>query len=527
MFVKRKQGKRKLQVELLGICVQTGKHTVIQEPGVNNNMKRYILAIDQGTTSSRSILFDVQGHICATRQQEFPQHFPASGWVEHDPEDIWTSVRCTLDDVMADKLLDCGEVVAVGITNQRETTVIWDRKTGEPVHNAIVWQDRRTADYCESLRDEGLESLVADRTGLLIDPYFSATKIRWILDNVSGVRERAERGELAFGTIDSFLLWRLTGGQVHRTDATNASRTMLFNIHTQQWDQELLKIFDIPESLLPEVMDSADAFGEITGVDALRGIAVTGMAGDQQAALFGQTCFRAGMAKSTYGTGCFLMLNTGNQALTSDHRLLTTVAYRLNGQVTYALEGSIFIAGAAIQWLRDGLQLISNACDSEPLAEGTPVDHGVYLVPAFTGLGAPYWDPNARGAIFGLTRDTGIREIVTAGLQSVCYQTKDLQKAMEKDGVRPVTLRVDGGMVANNWVLQFLADILGARVDRPSVVETTALGAAFLAGLQAGVYDSLATLSDLWHCDRKFEPVMAKVDRDRLYSGWLQAIHKL
>jgi len=490
-------------------------------------MKSYILAIDQGTTSSRAILFDVQGHICATRQQEFPQQFPASGWVEHDPEDIWDSVRSTMDGVMDDELLDSGKVVAVGITNQRETTVIWDRKTGRPVCNAIVWQDRRTADYCESLRAEGLEKTVADRTGLLIDPYFSATKIRWILDNVSGVRERAERGELAFGTIDSFLLWRLSGGQVHRTDATNASRTLLFNIHTQQWDPELLKIFGIPESLLPEVMDSAADFGEITEVDALKGVAVTGMAGDQQAALFGQTCFSAGMAKSTYGTGCFLMLNTGNQALQSDHRLLTTVAYRLDGQVTYALEGSIFIAGAAIQWLRDGLQLISNACDSEPLAEGTPVDHGVYLVPAFTGLGAPYWDPNARGAIFGLTRDTGIREIVTAGLQSVCYQTKDLQKAMEKDGVRPVTLRVDGGMVANNWVLQFLADILGARVDRPSVVETTALGAAYLAGLQAGVYDSLEALSDLWHCDRKFEPVMPKADRDRLYEGWLQAIHKL
>ncbi len=490
-------------------------------------MNHYILAIDQGTTSSRAILFDEQGHICATRQQEFPQQFPASGWVEHDPEDIWNSVRATLDGVLADEHMDSGTVAAVGITNQRETTVIWDRETGKPVYNAIVWQDRRTADYCETLRDNGLEKTVAELTGLLIDPYFSATKIGWILDNVSGARERAERGELAFGTIDSFLLWRLTGGQVHRTDATNASRTMLFNIHTQCWDPELLKIFDIPEPLLPEVMDSADDFGQITEVDALKGVAVTGVAGDQQAALFGQTCFTAGMAKSTYGTGCFLMLNTGDQALTSDHRLLTTVAYRLDGKVTYALEGSIFIAGAAIQWLRDGLQLISNASDTEPLAEGTPVDHGVYLVPAFTGLGAPYWDPNARGAIFGLTRDTGIREIVTAGLQSVCYQTKDLQKAMEKDGVRPVTLRVDGGMVANNWVLQFLADILGARVDRPSLVETTALGAAYLAGLQAGIYTSLEQLAALWRCDRRFEPVMTKDRRDSLYEGWLQAVHKL
>lgn len=513
--------------KVLGIHVQKSKYTNRQEHETNNNMNQYILAIDQGTTSSRAILFDLQGRICATRQQEFPQHFPASGWVEHDPEDIWNSVRSTIDDVMADKLLDSGEVVAVGITNQRETTVLWDRKTGEPVHNAIVWQDRRTADYCESLRDQGLERLVADKTGLLIDPYFSATKIRWILDNVSGVRERAERGELAFGTIDSFLLWRLSGGQVHRTDATNASRTLLFNIHTQQWDPELLEIFGIPESLLPEVMDSACDFGRVCDAGALNGAMVTGMAGDQQAALFGQTCFTAGMAKSTYGTGCFLMLNTGDQALQSDHRLLTTVAYRLNGKVTYALEGSIFIAGAAIQWLRDGLRLINNACDTEPLAEGTPVDHGVYLVPAFTGLGAPYWDPNARGAIFGLTRDTGIREIVTAGLQSVCYQTKDLQKAMEKDGIRPVTLRVDGGMVANNWVLQFLADILGAQVDRPSLVETTALGAAYLAGLQAGIYSSLEELSGLWRCDRRFEPVMSKADRDNLYDGWLQAVHRL
>ena len=485
------------------------------------------LAIDQGTTSSRAILFNHQFEILYTAQREFPQYYPKNGWVEQDPEELWLSVLNVAREaltVASDLKLS---VKHVGLTNQRETTLVWNKESGQPVYNAIVWQDRRTASYCESLKREGLEPWVNSKTGLLIDPYFSATKIRWILENVDGVRERAERGELAFGTVDSFLLWRLTGGREHRTDATNASRTMLFNIHNQKWDPELLELFGIPESLLPEVMDSADQFGEITEGGALNGTSVLGIAGDQQAALFGQTCFGIGMAKSTYGTGCFLMLNTGDKALQSKHRLLTTVAYRLNGKPTYALEGSIFIAGATIQWLRDGLQLIRNACETEPLAEGTPMDHGVYLVPAFTGLGAPYWDPNARGAIFGLTRDTGIKEIVTAGLQSVCYQTKDLQKAMEKDGIRPVNLRVDGGMVANNWVLQFLADILGARVDRPSLVETTALGAAYLAGLKAGVYGSLEELSDLWCCDRNFEPVMTKQNRDKLYNGWIQAVQKL
>ncbi|TGN41372.1 glycerol kinase GlpK [Marinobacter confluentis] len=490
-------------------------------------MTQYILSIDQGTTSSRAILFTLDGNIHATSQQEFTQHFPASGWVEHDPEDIWRSVQDTCRDVMEKGCDENDEVVAVGITNQRETTVVWDRATGEPVYPAIVWQDRRTADWCETLKKQSLEPSVNNKTGLLIDPYFSATKIRWVLDNVPGTRQRAERGELAFGTIDSFLLWRLTGGKVHRTDATNASRTLLFNIHEQKWDDELLELFGIPECLLPEVMDSSADFGEITCGGRLNGCSVMGMAGDQQAALFGQTCFEVGMAKSTYGTGCFLMLNTGEEALKSEHRLLTTVAYRLNGKPVYALEGSIFIAGAAIQWLRDGLQLVRDACETEPLAEGTPVDHGVYLVPAFTGLGAPYWDPNARGAIFGLTRDTGIKEIVTAGLQSVCYQTKDLQKAMQKDGLRPIALRVDGGMVANNWVLQFLADILGATVDRPQMVETTALGAAYLAGLQAGVFESLQALQDAWQCDRRFEPLMTKEKRDKLYGGWCSAVAKL
>ena len=490
-------------------------------------MTTYLLAIDQGTTSSRAILFSHEGQIVASSQQEFAQYFPEDGWVEHEPAEIWGSVLQTCRDVIAKAGIRPQHIAAIGITNQRETTLVWDRKTGEPLYNAIVWQDRRTATYCESLRQQGLEPLISEKTGLLIDPYFSATKIRWILQQVPGARERAERGELAFGTVDAYLLWHLTGGREHRTDATNASRTLLFNIQTQQWDEELLDLFDIPASLLPEVMDSSDDFGyldaELLGAE----IPVYGIAGDQQAALFGQTCFREGMAKSTYGTGCFLMLNTGLKALKSEHRLLTTVAYRLNGVPTYALEGSIFVAGATIQWLRDGLQLIRGASDAEPLAEQTSLDHGVYLVPAFTGLGAPHWDPNARGAIFGLTRDTGIKEIVTAGLQSVCYQTKDLQKAMESDGVRPVALRVDGGMVANNWLLNYLADILGATVDRPQIIETTALGVAYLAGLKAGIFDSLASLEKLWQCERRFEPTMDKARRDGLYEGWKKAVSRV
>lgn len=487
----------------------------------------YLLAIDQGTTSSRALLFTRRGEIQAMAQSGFEQIYPENGWVEHDPEAIWSTVRDSIAEVLEKEPAGAGGVVAAGIANQRETTIVWERKTGKPIYNAIVWQDRRTADYCQSLKDDGHEASVTERTGLLIDPYFSATKIRWLLDHVEGARARAENGELAFGTVDTFLLWRLTGGRVHATDATNASRTLLFNIHTQQWDDALLELFGIPRCLLPEVRDSAADFGTIAEGLPGAGIPIAAVAGDQQAALVGQTCFREGTAKSTYGTGCFLMLNTGDQALKSEHRLLTTVGYRLRGKTTYALEGSIFIAGAAIQWLRDGLSLIRLAEESEGLAEQTRVDHGVYLVPAFTGLGAPHWDPRARGAMFGLTRDTGIKEIVTAGLQSVCYQTKDLQKAMEKDGVRPITLRVDGGMVVNNWVLQFLADILGATVDRPEVIETTALGAAYLAGLQAGVYESLEEIQQLWRCERRFEAKMSKEDRDRLYQGWLDAVHRL
>jgi len=490
-------------------------------------MTDYILAIDQGTTSSRAILFNTKGQKVHSAQEEFPQHFPEDGWVEHEPDDIWQTVQRTCKDVIAQMDVNCGEIKGVGITNQRETTLIWDRETGKPIYNAIVWQDRRTSEYCQQLKDRNLEKFINEKTGLLIDPYFSASKIRWILDNVEGAQSSAEAGRLAFGTIDSYLLWQLTSGKEHRTDATNASRTLLFNIHSQQWDNELLSLFNIPHALLPEVMDSSDNFGmadeKVLGIE----IPILAMAGDQQAALFGQTCFHQGMTKSTYGTGCFMMVNTGQKALKSENRLLSTVAYRLNGEVTYALEGSIFIAGATIQWLRDGIKLIDNAGETEPLAQQTPVDHGVYLVPAFTGLGAPYWDPNARGAILGLTRDTGIKEIVTAGLQSVCYQSKDLQRAMESDGQRPTALRVDGGMVSNNWVMQFLADILGATIDRPQITETTALGTAYLVGLKAGIFNSLEELESMWLRENRFEPTFDKPSRDELYQGWQDAVRRV
>ena len=490
-------------------------------------MSRFILAIDQGTTSSRAVLFSPDGAIVDSAQEEFDQHFPRDGWVEHKPEDLWNTVLTTARLVLEKTGTSAEQIAAIGITNQRETALVWDRHTGEPVYPAIVWQDRRTSKFCTELREQGYEPDINARTGLLIDPYFSATKLCWILNEVEGARARAERGDLLFGTVDSYLLWKLTGGRMHRTDATNACRTLLFNIHTQEWDPVLLDLFKVPPAMLPEVMDSAADFGETEPDLFGKPIPVLGIAGDQQAALFGQTCFKPGMAKSTYGTGCFLVLNTGDQVLKSNNRLLATVAYRLNGKPTYALEGSIFVAGATIQWLRDGLQLIRQAGETESLARQTPLDHGVFMVPAFTGLGAPYWDPDARGAIFGLTRDTGIKEIVTAGLQSVCFQTKDLQKAMERDGVRPTTLRVDGGMVANSWVLQFLANILGCTVDRPRIIETTALGAAYLAGLQAGVFESLDALQDLWQCDRRFEPEMTKAERDGFYDGWKNAVRRV
>lgn len=490
-------------------------------------MPAYLLAIDQGTTSSRAIVFERSGRSCGLAQQEFNQHFPHDGWVEHDATEIWESTLAVCREALASSGISARDLTGIGITNQRETTVIWDRKTGKPIHRAIVWQDRRTAETCTQLRASGHEETVASRTGLLIDPYFSATKIAWILDQVEGARGRAERGELAFGTVDSWLLWNLTGGASHLTDATNASRTALFNIHTQRWDDDLLELFRVPAALLPEVHDSAADFGKTESHWLGAPVQVAGMAGDQHAALIGQACFASGMAKSTYGTGCFLMLNTGAQPVRSENRLLTTMAYRLNGQPCYAIEGSIFVAGAAMQWLRDGLKLIGHARDSLKLAESVGVDNPVYLVPAFTGLGAPHWDPHARGAIMGLTRDTGIAEIVTAGLQSVCYQTRDLVRAIQNDGADLQALRVDGGMVVNDWVMQFLANILNVPVDRPEVTETTALGAAYLAGLQTGVYESLDEIAALWARERRFEPAMDAAQRDRLYAGWLDAIDRV
>ena len=486
---------------------------------------RLILAIDQGTTSSRAIVFDESGGICAVAQQEFPQHFPADGWVEHDPEDIWNSTLAVCREALSK--IDIGKVVSVGITNQRETTVVWDRGTGKAIHNAIVWQDRRTASICAELRKAGHGETVTGKSGLLLDPYFSGTKVAWILDNVEGARARAEKGELAFGTVDSFLLWRLTGGKVHATDATNASRTNLYNIHDAKWDQTLLDIFQVPESVLPRVQDCASDFGETDASLFGRPLPIGGIAGDQQAAAIGQCCFEPGMIKSTYGTGCFVILNTGDQAVRSNNRLLTTVGYRLNGKTTYAIEGAIFVAGAAIQWLRDGLGLIRSASETEEMAKSLDGNHGVYLVPAFTGLGAPYWDPDARGAIFGLTRDTGPKEFVRAALESVCYQTFDLFEAMAEDGVRPKTLRVDGGMVANDWVTQYLSDILDIQVDRPVVTETTALGAAYLAGLQCGVFEDLEDIASRWGCEREFRPAMADETRQKRRSDWQRAVSRV
>ncbi len=490
-------------------------------------MPDYLLAIDQGTTSTRSIIFDRRFRSVSVARRDLPQHFPGNGWVEHNPRDILDGVVATARDALAQAKLTAGDIAGIGITNQRETTIIWDRSDGEPIHPAIVWQDRRTSDICAGLIAAGAEPLVKSKTGLLIDPYFSATKIAWILAHVPGARARAGRGELAFGTVDCFLLWHLTGGQVHRTDATNAARTMLFDIHAQDWDAELLDLFGVPRALLPEVCDTSCDFG-VTGPDILGApIPILGMVGDQQGALIGQGCVARGMAKSTYGRGCFLVLNCGTEPLSSEHRLLTTVAYRLDGKTTYALEGSIFVAGAVVQWMRDGLKLIQDAGSSEALAASIGHDHGVHFVPAFTGLGAPYWDPEARGAILGLTRDTGIAEIVSAGLQSVCYQTRDLQHAMALDGLMPDRLRVDGGMAANGWLMQFLADLLGVTVERPATVETTALGAAYLAGLGAGFIGSISETKDLWRADRSFTPAMPAVERDRLYAGWQRAVARI
>lgn len=489
---------------------------------------RSLLAIDQGTTSSRAMVFDDAGRPMGQAQQELPQHFPQSGWVEHDVEDIWRDTVGVVKGALTNARVAVEDIAALGITNQRETTVIWDRKTGEAVHKAIVWQDRRSAPFCDRLKQEGHEAMVQARTGLLIDAYFSATKIAWLLENIEGLRARAERGELAFGTIDCFLLWRLTGGKVHATDATNAARTMLFDIHRQVWDEELLELFGVPASLLPEVYDSNAEFGVTDPSLFGAAIPILGIAGDQQAATVGQACFEAGMMKSTYGTGCFALMNTGETALSSSNRLLTTIAYRIDGQTHYALEGSIFVAGAAVQWLRDGLKIISSAGETEGLAKSADASQNIYVVPAFTGLGAPYWDADARGAIFGLTRATGPAEIARATLEAVCYQTRDLLKAMEADGASGLeTLRVDGGMVANNWMLQMLADILGVAVERPVVAETTALGAACLAGLKSGVMNGLEGVSGTWQSTGRFEPRMSADERDARYSGWLDAVRRV
>ncbi len=485
-----------------------------------------LIAIDQGTTSTRAIVFDTQGRSLAIARREFAQHYPASGWVEHDAEDIWRDTLATLREAAA-QVGGAQALHALGITNQRETTVVWERATGKPIHRAIVWQDRRTAEVCARLKAQGAEGLVQRRTGLLLDPYFSGTKVAWILDNVPGARARAERGELAFGTIDCFLLWRLTGGAVHATDVTNASRTLLFDIHTQRWEDELLELLRVPRALLPEVRDSSEVYGTTAPGVLERALPIAGIAGDQQAALIGQACFEPGMAKSTYGTGCFLLLNTGHTAVTSANRMLTTAAYRIGGRMSYAMEGSIFVAGAAVKWLRDGLKVIASAADTQAHAGTVPDDHGVYMVPAFVGLGAPHWDPKARGLICGLTLDAGPAHLARAALESVAYQTRDLTQAMARDGAQATAaIRVDGGMAANDWFCQFLADMLEARVERPYELETTALGAAFLAGLATGVWSDLGEIARIWRPQAAFSPRMSAARRGELLRGWELALKR-
>jgi len=491
-------------------------------------MISYLLSIDQGTTSTRAIIFDQNAQIVAVSQQSFKQLFPEDGWVEHNPDEIWESTVKVCREALSIAGLKASDIAGVGIANQRETTVLWDKKTGAVIHNAIVWQDRRTHALCSELKAQGFESMVQQKTGLLLDPYFSATKIAWILDQVPGARVKAERGDLAFGTVDTFLLWRLTGGKSHKTDVTNASRTMLLNIHDQCWDQELLRLFKIPLSVLPEVEDCAADFGE-TSPDLFGGaINISGIAGDQQAALIGQACFEPGMVKSTYGTGCFLMMNTGDRPIQSSNKLLTTIAYRVKGVTSYALEGSIFNAGTTMQWLSEGLGLITSADESEEIAKQNGVSENVYMVPAFTGLGAPYWDPEARGGLFGLTRNTSVNDIVLAGLQSVAYQTNDLVGAMRSDGASELlSLRIDGGMAKNNWLVQFISDMLFVDVERPIVTETTALGVAYLAGLQSGIYESFGQIGRLWLSESCFRPEMPEARRQKLHAGWLDAVERV
>ena len=490
--------------------------------------KNYVLAIDQGTTSSRAVLFDDEYNIAAIGQSEFEQFFPHSGWVEHDPDEIWLSTLECCHSAIAQVGATPKQIAAIGITNQRETAVVWDRETGEPIYNAIVWQDRRTSEACQNLKHLGHEAKISEKTGLLLDPYFSATKITWILDNVPGARKKADAGQLAFGTVDSYLLWQLTKGKVHATDATNASRTLLYNIHQGCWDDDLLDLFKIPKSMLPEVRDSAADFGQTENEFFGSQIPITSLIGDQQAALVGQACFEPGMVKSTYGTGCFVLLNTGTTAVTSKNRLLTTIALQLNNTPTYALEGSIFIAGAAVQWLRDGLKIIDSAPKSEILAAKADPEQDVYLVPAFVGLGAPYWDADCRGALYGLTRNTGPAEISKAALESVCYQSADLLKAMADDWQDDGTsvIRVDGGMAASNWTMQRLSDILNLPIDRPHILETTALGAAYLAGMQVGFYPEPEEFAKTWNRENRFTPDMTSDIRVRKLSGWKDAVRR-
>lgn len=487
----------------------------------------HILAVDQGTTSSRAIIFDKTMSIVAVEQEEFQQHFPQSGWVEHEPEDIWSTVSATARGALAKANLNATDIAAIGITNQRETTIVWEKDSGRPIHRAIVWQDRRTAAYCAEAKAAGHEAMVTEKTGLLLDPYFSGTKVKYILDTVDGAREAARRGELLFGTVDTYLIWRATGGARHVTDATNAARTLLFNIREGRWDEEICELFDIPTNMLPEVLDCAADFGTATADFLGVEVPILGVAGDQQAATVGQACFRPGMMKSTYGTGCFALLNTGDMPVASSNRMLTTIAYRLNGKTTYALEGSIFIAGAVVQWLRDGLEIIRDAAETQPLAEAADPGQDIVLVPAFTGLGAPYWEPESRGAIYGLTRNTGPAEISRAALESVGFQTRDLLEAMQADwsgehdgGV----LRVDGGMTASDWTMQFLSDIIGAPVDRPTIKETTAVGAAWLAGMRAGLYPDQQGFADAWALERRFDPQLATETSNARYARWKKAV---
>ncbi|EEO82387.1 glycerol kinase GlpK [Yersinia pestis] len=500
----------------------------------NTTQKKYIVALDQGTTSSRAVVLDHNANIVSVSQREFTQIYPKAGWVEHDPMEIWATQSSTLIEVLAKAGINSDEIAGIGITNQRETTIVWDKVTGKPVYNAIVWQCRRTADICEKLKKEGLEEYIRHNTGLVVDPYFSGTKVKWILDNVEGARERAERGELLFGTVDTWLVWNMTQGRVHVTDYTNASRTMMFNIRTKEWDDRMLKALNIPRAMLPEVRPSSEIYGKtnIGGKGGTR-IPIAGIAGDQQAALFGQLCVQPGMAKNTYGTGCFLLMNTGEEAVQSTHGLLTTIACGPRGEVNYALEGAVFIGGASIQWLRDELKLIGDATDSEYFATKVKNSNGVYVVPAFTGLGAPYWDPYARGAIFGLTRGAifgltrGVNSnhIIRATLESIAYQTRDVLDAMQADsGARLKSLRVDGGAVANNFLMQFQADILGTRVERPAIRESTALGAAFLAGLATGFWDDLDEVKSKASIEREFRPGIETTERDIRYKGWKKAV---